>query len=387
MRYAGPREAIFHALVRKNYGITAPHRGARPRRASASSTAPTTRSEIFDRFTAEELGVTPLKLEPTFFCRACDSAGLDAHLPARRVRARSSCRARGCARSCASGGRAARASSRGPRSPRSCASTTAACRGDAGPAAAHATGGFILWFTGLSGAGKSTLAQAAARRGSRAAARVEILDGDEVRTHLSKGLGFSKEDRDTNIRRIGYVARLLARNGVAVITAAISPYADARDEVRRAGRGGRRPVRRGVRRRRPSSALVERDVKGLYQKALAGEIAALHRRLRSVRGAGSRPTSSCAATARRSRRASTASSPPCAERGLAGAVAPRRRAVVTRRRGALPGLPRSSPGRRVLVVGGGPVAAGKLPALAGRRRARCTVVAPRGACRRSRRRA
>src|SRR5262245_36824696 len=92
--------------------------------------------------------------------------------------------------------------------------------------------GFTLWFTGLSGAGKSTLANllvpALRRRGNR----VEVFDGDEVRTNLSKGLGFSKEDRDTNIRRIGYVCRLLARNGVIAISAAISPYREIRDEIR-----------------------------------------------------------------------------------------------------------------------------------------------------------
>src|SRR5881628_3665386 len=92
-------------------------------------------------------------------------------------------------------------------------------------------GGFILWFTGLSGAGKSTLAQAVRLKvaGQR---RVEVLDGDEVRTHLSKGLGFSREDRDTNVRRIGFVARLLARNGVIVLASAISPYRQSRDDVR-----------------------------------------------------------------------------------------------------------------------------------------------------------
>src|SRR5262249_58976017 len=108
--------------------------------------------------------------------------------------------------------------------------------GRGAPAAADAkplrAGGFIVWLTGLSGAGKSTLAEAL-RRELRAVRSVEVLDGDEVRAYLSKGLGFSKEDRDTNIRRIGYVARLLARQGVAVITAAISPYAETRDEVRR----------------------------------------------------------------------------------------------------------------------------------------------------------
>src|ERR1044071_3527064 len=92
--------------------------------------------------------------------------------------------------------------------------------------------GFVLWFTGLSGAGKTTLSIRLAEELKARGVRVEILDGDEVRTNLSKGLGFSKEDRDTNIRRIGYVSRLLARNGVISITAAISPYREIRDENR-----------------------------------------------------------------------------------------------------------------------------------------------------------
>jgi len=131
-------------------------------------------------------------------------------------------------------------------------------------------GGYIVWLTGLSGAGKSTLSKIlepvlAAER------QVEILDGDEVRTYLSKGLGFSKEDRDTNIRRIGYVARLLARNGTAVITAAISPYAATRDEVRALAEKDGIPfvevfVSASI------EKLAERDVKGLYKKALAGEL-------------------------------------------------------------------------------------------------------------------
>src|SRR5258708_36829157 len=91
--------------------------------------------------------------------------------------------------------------------------------------------GFTLWFTGLSGAGKSTLANLAAEELRKRAHRVEILDGDEVRTNLSKGLGFSKEDRDINIRRIGYVCHLLAPNAVNAISRAISPYRDVRDEV------------------------------------------------------------------------------------------------------------------------------------------------------------
>jgi adenylyl-sulfate kinase len=93
--------------------------------------------------------------------------------------------------------------------------------------------GFTLWLTGLSGAGKSTLASAVAARLRAEGAAVEVLDGDEVREHLSKGLGFSREDRDVNVRRIAYVAKLLCRNGVAVITAAISPYRATREEARR----------------------------------------------------------------------------------------------------------------------------------------------------------
>src|SRR5713226_10340154 len=127
--------------------------------------------------------------------------------------------------------------------------------------------GFTLWFTGLSGAGKSTLATMAAEELRRRGHYVEVLDGDEVRTNLSKGLGFSKEDRDTNIRRIGYVAQLLTRNGAIVITAAISPYRAIRDEIR-----GRIGDFVEVYAKCPLDALVARDVKGLYKKALAGEI-------------------------------------------------------------------------------------------------------------------
>jgi adenylylsulfate kinase len=131
--------------------------------------------------------------------------------------------------------------------------------------------GVILWFTGLSGGGKSTLANGVGAR-LRAVRSVEILDGDEVRTHLSKGLGFTREDRDVNVHRIGFVARLLARHGVFVITAAISPYAAARDEIRAlAGAEGITFIEAFV---DPAlESLVERDVKGLYKRALAGEIA------------------------------------------------------------------------------------------------------------------
>jgi adenylyl-sulfate kinase len=129
------------------------------------------------------------------------------------------------------------------------------------------TEGFTLWFTGLSGAGKSTVAHLVQQDLAQRGMRTEVLDGDVVRTNLSKGLGYSKEDRDTNIRRIGFVCKLLARNGVVAIAAAISPYRDVRDEVRR-DNGQFVEVYVSC----PLDTLVERDVKGLYKKALAGEI-------------------------------------------------------------------------------------------------------------------
>lgn len=131
--------------------------------------------------------------------------------------------------------------------------------------------GFTLWLTGLSGAGKTTLADELSEQFRQRGLSLEVLDGDEVRTNLSKGLGFSKEDRDTNIRRIGYVARLLARNGTGVISAAISPYREVRNEIRHEiERDGAEFIEIYV--KCPLEVLTARDVKGLYKKALAGEI-------------------------------------------------------------------------------------------------------------------
>lgn len=133
------------------------------------------------------------------------------------------------------------------------------------------TQGQVIWLTGLSGAGKTTLARAISEKLAAAGLKVVSLDGDEVRDNLSKGLGFSKEDRDTNIRRIGFVSRLLARNGVTVLTAVISPYRELRDEVRgMVEADGARFVEVFV--HCPLDILIERDVKGLYKKALSGEI-------------------------------------------------------------------------------------------------------------------
>jgi adenylylsulfate kinase len=127
--------------------------------------------------------------------------------------------------------------------------------------------GVTVWFTGLSGAGKSTISAALEDRLRERGLPVELLDGDVVREKLNKGLGFSKEDRDVNIRRIGFVADLLTRHGVIVLVAAISPYRSVRDEVRATiGRFVEVHVRASL------DTLMERDVKGLYRKALAGEI-------------------------------------------------------------------------------------------------------------------
>ncbi|RKH11153.1 adenylyl-sulfate kinase [Corallococcus praedator] len=130
--------------------------------------------------------------------------------------------------------------------------------------------GFILWFTGMSGAGKSTLSSEVLRH-LAPVQRVELLDGDEIRTYLSRGLGFTREDREENVRRIGYVARMLAKHEVGVLTAAISPYRSSRDEVRAlATRAGIPFLEVYV--QASLDALIARDVKGLYKKALAGEI-------------------------------------------------------------------------------------------------------------------
>jgi len=131
--------------------------------------------------------------------------------------------------------------------------------------------GFTIWFTGMSGAGKSTLSHALITRlreaGGENGLKIELLDGDVVRTNLSKGLGFSREDRDTNIRRIGFVCELLSRNGVIAVVAAITPYRDTREEVKR-----RIANFVEVFVDCPMEVLVARDVKGLYSRALSGEV-------------------------------------------------------------------------------------------------------------------
>lgn len=127
--------------------------------------------------------------------------------------------------------------------------------------------GVTIWLTGLSGAGKTTITQALAEKLLASGYGIEVLDGDVLRTNLTKGLGFSKEDRDENIRRIGFVAHLLTRHGVIVLVSAISPYREIREEVR-----GKIGHFLEVFVNAPLSVCEERDVKGLYQRARKGEI-------------------------------------------------------------------------------------------------------------------
>ena len=130
--------------------------------------------------------------------------------------------------------------------------------------------GFVVWFTGLSAAGKTTIGQLVVRELEARALTVDVLDGDVVRTHLSQGLGFSKEDRDTNIARIGWVASRVARAGGAVVVCVISPYRDARRNARALVEEHATFVEVHV--ATPLEVCAERDPKGLYKKALSGEI-------------------------------------------------------------------------------------------------------------------
>jgi adenylylsulfate kinase len=138
----------------------------------------------------------------------------------------------------------------------------------------HVTTGATVWLTGLPSAGKTTIARELAGRLREEGRRVELLDGDEIREFLSRGLGFSREDRHTNVQRIGFVAELLARNGVTALVPVIAPYADSRDAVReRHEANGTAYVEVHV--ATPVEVCSERDVKGLYAKQAAGEISGL----------------------------------------------------------------------------------------------------------------
>lgn len=268
MRYAGPREALFHALIRKNYGIQhlivgRDHAGVK------KFYGPFEAQGIFDHFSSEELAVEPLRFDAMFYCRSCEnlaSARSCPHPNEQRLEL-SGTQVRQILRT---GGRLPPEFSRHEVAEILRGHYQGTGEPAASPSPRPVRRGFIVWFTGLSAAGKTTLAQELSRR-LEPGRTVHVLDGDEIRRQLSRDLGFSKADRDANIRRLGYVAILLAQKDAIAVCAAISPYAEVRNEIRRAAEEQAIPFLE-IYVRADLNILIERDPKGLYRKALAGEI-------------------------------------------------------------------------------------------------------------------
>jgi len=261
MRMAGPREALWHALIRRNFGanhLIVGRDHASPGKDSKGRPfyGPYDAQELVEQH-AEELGVKPLPFSELLYIPEEDRYEQASQVPAGR-------------RTVTLSGTEVREEylRRGRALPRwFTRPEVAAILGKAHPPRHQQ--GFCLWFTGLSGSGKSTTAEILAIQLLEHGRQVTILDGDVVRTHLSKGLGFSKDDRDTNIRRIGFVAAEIARHGGGVICAAVSPYRATRNECR-AMVGDDRFVEIFV--DTPLEVCEQRDTKGMYRQAREGKI-------------------------------------------------------------------------------------------------------------------